>query len=101
MTLTDFLQFFILIPLGFCFVLLVSLFLFCVVSIHHLLIWRLKTYNIEEKKEVILTQLSILMSGFQFCCLDLVFNIVVAVDVVVDGAVHLLVGGRPVTRKLS
>lgn len=57
----DFLQFLILIPLGLGFVLLVPLFLLCVVSVHHLLIW----------------------------CL--IFNIVVPVDVVVAGAIHLLV----------
>ena len=32
--------------------------------------------------------------------LDLVFNVVVPVDVVVAGAVHLLVGDRPATREL-
>ena len=32
--------------------------------------------------------------------LDLVFNVVVPVDVVVAGAVHLLVGHRPATRDL-
>ena len=32
--------------------------------------------------------------------LDLVFNVVVPVDVVVAGAVHLLVGDRPATRDL-
>lgn len=57
----DFLQFFILIPLGLGFVLLVPLILLGVVSVHHLLIW----------------------------CL--IFNIVVPVDVVVAGAIHLLV----------
>ena len=45
-TLTDFLQFFILIPLRLGFVLLVPLFLLGVVSIHHLLIWCL--YKINE-----------------------------------------------------
>ena len=46
-TLTNFLQFFILIPLRLGFVLLVPLFLLGVVSIHHLLIWCL--YKINEK----------------------------------------------------
>jgi len=57
----DFLQFFVLVPLRLSLVFLVPLFLLGVVSIHHLLIW----------------------------CL--VFNIIVPVDVVVAGAVHLLV----------
>ena len=44
-TLTDFLQFLILIPLGLGFVLLVPLFLLCVVSVHHLFIWCLREIN--------------------------------------------------------
>ena len=48
-SLTDFLQFFILIPLRLGFVFLVSLFLLCVVSIHHLLIWCLKKITKSEE----------------------------------------------------
>ena len=96
-TLTDFLQFLILIPLGLGFVLLVPLFLLCVVSVHHLFIWCLREINnlrwaIKWSKSSPNSQSCTQFNPcFQCHFLDLIFNIVVPVDVVVAGAIHLLV----------